>query len=572
MHKPVTVCLFVLLAGAALATEGGRAVRFAIIGDRTGDHVPGVYEQVVAEVERLSPDFVMTVGDHIEGYTEDTARLGEEWREYRSIVAGLSAPLHLVPGNHDITYDAALPAFEQYAGRPYYSFDVSDLHFIALDNSRWDRSDKLPAEQLAWLAADLGTTRGKRFTFVFMHKPFWDGTVIEGKPDTLHKLFVKYGVDAVFAGHYHLYFSGTFDGIRYTVLGSSGGDTDPGPTGLEYHFTWVTIDDGGIHIAPVKTGSVLPWNEVTADDMRAIGRNELSGLVFAEPLAVSDDMKAKGTVRVVVSNPAGNPPVDDTIRWEVPAGWTVTPAAAAVSVPAGEQRAREFECRAEGSVFPVPEVRLKFPYAPGRSTVVKRGLAVARAARCFRGRPDVDGVLAEKAWREPVSRLFDGSGGPAKTDSTWFYFSCDDDNLYLGVRARDAFPDSTTARATERDGAVYNEDCAGFFLAPTPKKVYQVYFSSAGVVFDQEIAITDNGEMKVDPAWNGRFDVKAARDGRGWSLEARIPFSELGVAPGADWAINFRRKQPRLGNGDWQVPIAYDPGTFGRLVFGETRK
>jgi len=557
---------FLLAAGLAAATDPSPSVRFAVIGDRTGGHMPGIYEQVVAEVERLRPDFVLTVGDHIEGYTEDTAKLGEEWRKYRSIVSGLAAPLHLAPGNHDITSDAALPAFEQYAGNPYYSFNVSDLHFIVLDNSRWESSDKLPAEQLDWLAADLGTTRGTRFTFVFMHKPFWDGTVTEGKPDTLHKLFLKYGVDAVFAGHYHQYFSGEYDGIRYTVLGSSGGETEPGPTGVQYHFTWVTVDDAGIHVAPVKTGSVLPWDEVTVADMQAIGRNELAGLSFEQPVEVTETMKAKSMVRAVVANPPGNPALDDTLRWEVPDGWTVKPGSVAVSVPAGEKRTYEFECRAAGNVFPLPTAMLAFPYAPGKTSMVKRQLHVARTARSHRGAPMVDGVLNEKAWQDPVLRFFGADGGPAKADSSWFYFAHDDNNLYVGVRALDRMPDSIRARATGQDEAVYNDDCAGFFFAPTAKEVFQVYFNPLGAVFDQKITISDKGEMSADPAWNGSYEVKATRDDKGWSLEARIPFAEFGPALPTEWAVNFRRKQPRLGNADWQVPISYDPGTYGKLV------
>ncbi len=74
--------VFVVLAMCAIGVIGraepaGQALteapmRFAIIGDRTGGHVEGVYEEMVAEVEAMKPDFVMTVGDHIEGYTEDT--------------------------------------------------------------------------------------------------------------------------------------------------------------------------------------------------------------------------------------------------------------------------------------------------------------------------------------------------------------------------------------------------------------------------------------------------------------------------------------------------------------------
>ena len=43
----------------------------AIMTDRTGGHRPGVWMQAVESVNLLRPDFVMSVGDLIEGYTED---------------------------------------------------------------------------------------------------------------------------------------------------------------------------------------------------------------------------------------------------------------------------------------------------------------------------------------------------------------------------------------------------------------------------------------------------------------------------------------------------------------------
>jgi len=41
---------------------------FAIVSDRTGWHRPGVFESAMARLNWLSPDFVMSVGDLIEGY------------------------------------------------------------------------------------------------------------------------------------------------------------------------------------------------------------------------------------------------------------------------------------------------------------------------------------------------------------------------------------------------------------------------------------------------------------------------------------------------------------------------
>ena len=62
------------------------SVRFAVIGDRTGGHQPGIYGQIVEEIQRMKPDFLLTVGDMIEGYTGDTVAVKREWEEYTELL------------------------------------------------------------------------------------------------------------------------------------------------------------------------------------------------------------------------------------------------------------------------------------------------------------------------------------------------------------------------------------------------------------------------------------------------------------------------------------------------------
>src|SRR5688500_13932715 len=53
--------------------------QFAIVGDRTGRHRPGVFETGIAKLNLLRPEFVMSVGDLIEGYTKDEAEIDQQW-------------------------------------------------------------------------------------------------------------------------------------------------------------------------------------------------------------------------------------------------------------------------------------------------------------------------------------------------------------------------------------------------------------------------------------------------------------------------------------------------------------
>jgi hypothetical protein len=547
-------------------------VRFAVIGDRTGQHVQGVYEQAIAEVARLQPDFVLTVGDQIEGYTEDSATLASEWQEYFNIVKQLPVPLYIAPGNHDITTDGQLPMFKRFVGEPYRSFNVGDLHFVILDNSRWESSDQLPSEQLQWLASDLAAATNAKFTFVFFHKPFWYNSLALGKPDTLHTLFVKYGVDGVFTGHFHRYFSSTFDGIKYTGVGSSGGGIYPDPTGMEYHFIWVTVDSN-IEITPIKLGAVKPWDVTTATELYRLDSIEQNAISFDKPVAVMES-EPTGNLKfsVRVANFSADSAIADSIRWDSTAGWKIVPPVAALAVPPSGRTTVEFQAIATGALFPVPTLSAKLPFRPGQSATVYKYLAIARQAVCrlVSKPPVVDGRLTDEVWQRPISRLYNGDG--AVIDSTFWYFAYDKQNLYVAVRCKESRPDSIVAAITERDGAIFGEDCIGYFFQPNLRKdtVYQVYFSPLATIFDQMISLRGSNDYSGDRRWNGTYEVKTTRTADGWDVEARIPLKQFGITAksGDQWGLNFRRKQKRLNSGaEWQTPIDYNPKSFGVLSF-----
>src|SRR5262249_42952201 len=76
--------------------------RFVIVGDRTAGPEWGLMPQAFREINQLSPDFVISVGDLIDGYSEKTATIHRMWQEFDDEVATLKSPFVYVPGNHDI--------------------------------------------------------------------------------------------------------------------------------------------------------------------------------------------------------------------------------------------------------------------------------------------------------------------------------------------------------------------------------------------------------------------------------------------------------------------------------------
>jgi predicted phosphodiesterase len=569
--KRIFFCFLTLFIIISYAKTLECPVRFAVIGDRTGTAQPGIYEEIISEIERLKPDFVLTVGDMIEGPVSDTIETNRRWEEYKSLISKISMPIYFTPGNNDIWDNASLLFYKRNIGKPYYSFDVKRVHFICLDASRYEKSSELPKEQLAWLVNDLKKNKKAAYTIVFYHKPFWVDEIAMGKPDTLHTIFKNYGVDAVFNGHVHEYFSGKIDGILYTDVSTSGGAGDVGPTGILYHFTWVTVDKNGISIAPIKINSVLPWDELTISDVANINKIYNSGTTFENTIYVNDDFSVLDTIFTVkLINPNTDVAIEDTLSWTTNEGWSIKPQSLLVKVVPNDSAIYKFTVKNKNKLYPVPELSIKFPYAKDKTYEVKKSLPVARQTYCYQTTlsPVIDGKISEPFWQKPVYKLFSPDGGQVKIDSTYFYFAHDENNLYIAALCQDPKNDSIITKAVKQDDAVYSEDCVGYFFIPNRDSgtIYQIYFNPDGVVFDQKI--TNNG-YNADREWNGNYEAKTFRGKNFWSIEARIPLEQLKTqaTQGQQWGVNFRRKQPRYkSTADWQVPIQYDPKSYGLLI------
>jgi hypothetical protein len=77
--------------------------QFAIIGDRTGGaNVQKTFEMAVGQLNLLQPEFVINVGDVIEGYSDEAAELNAEWDEMDGMMSKLQMPFFRTPGNFDI--------------------------------------------------------------------------------------------------------------------------------------------------------------------------------------------------------------------------------------------------------------------------------------------------------------------------------------------------------------------------------------------------------------------------------------------------------------------------------------
>ena len=112
--------------------------QFAIVSDRTGGHRKGVFEKGVEKINLLYPEFVMSVGDLIEGYSKDNTLLDAQWKEFDSILNPLSTRFFYVAGNHDYSNEVMAKQWKERYGKDYYHF-IYAPSYVGIWGCQWVR-------------------------------------------------------------------------------------------------------------------------------------------------------------------------------------------------------------------------------------------------------------------------------------------------------------------------------------------------------------------------------------------------------------------------------------------------
>jgi hypothetical protein len=195
-------------------------LRFAVIGD-TGTGSEKQYElgRVLFSYRQAFPfDFVLMMGDNLYN--------GESARDYKTKFEDVYRPLldekvkfYATLGNHDESNQRFYANFNM-NGEEYYNFKKGPVSFYSLNSNYMDK------KQLAWLEEKLkGDTSEWKVVF-FHHPPYSSGGKhgsSTGLREVVEPLFVKYGVNVVFAGHEHFYERiKPQKGVYYFISGAGG--------------------------------------------------------------------------------------------------------------------------------------------------------------------------------------------------------------------------------------------------------------------------------------------------------------------------------------------------------------
>ena len=253
-------------------------IQFAIVSDRNGGMRPGIFEKGIAKINMIMPEFVMCVGDLIDGYTTDTAEIAQQWDEVNQIISDLKMPFFYLPGNHDITNKVMQKEWEKRYGKRYYSFNYKNVLFLVLDSND-DEEFNLTKEQTDFVLKTLKENEDVRWTYLFMHHPIW--TYDTGGRFQEIQTALQNRKHSVIAGHEHRYRHEEINNANYYVLATTGaGSALLGEAFGQFdHISWITMTNNGPVMANLKLDGILPHDVATRKNRE-----------MAEPLIANSKM------------------------------------------------------------------------------------------------------------------------------------------------------------------------------------------------------------------------------------------------------------------------------------------
>ncbi len=523
------------------------AFQFVIVADNTGGARPGVFASAVKKLNLLQPEFVLTVGDMIEGYTEDEVVLEEEWRVFNAYLEGFDMPFFYVPGNHDISTPTMARMWEAKYGRRYYSFVYKDVLFICLDSQDGqNQSAGLGEEQIAWAKSAIAARPDVRWTFVMVHQPLWvyeEGHFVTdrkfiGAPQKTGFKHVEEALAGrdytVFAGHFHSFIKFIRHQQNYYILASTGGSSMMRGIGAgEFdHGVWVTMTTNGPMLANLLLEGIQAEDIYTEKKVRYASALKFSNVVGFKP---HDGISFEMAVTNVF-----NHPMEVVMEWNVANSWTITPARVSAILDPGQHALYAFAARytandtyarwptcvaafTAGHEF-MRDVHLR---VPGDLDAYLQSVRPTTTAPKLATAPAIDGQLDDKAWANAVhiDSFQDWwlERDPEVKTEAWLGY--DDKNLYCAFRCHEPSMSGVAMNETNRDGNVFLDEVVEIFVDPdvNDNKYYQVAVNPAGTLYDG--LVFDKDGFTAD------IRVRTARDADGWSVEMAIPLAAMHIAP-----------------------------------------
>jgi hypothetical protein len=300
--------------------------QFAILADQTGYINWEVFKDSINKVNLLQPEFVMTVGDLIEGNNSRPEIVSKQWDDFDAQVNRLQMPFYYLPGNHDLRIvgnsKICAKTWRERLGRTYYHFTYHDVLFLCVSTEdfppepayTWANSYIGP-EQVTYFEKVLAENQDVRWTMVFMHEPLYEKVYFENYGSNGWE-----GIEAalqgrkytVLAGHTHTHDKIIRKGQKYITLATTGGGKNHAKKGPHVgdfdHITWCTMKDDGPVFAHIDVDAI--WDEDVYTRERAHLVKTVIGKKFAiacSPIRIKTDTFKAVTTELTLENNTNYP-------------------------------------------------------------------------------------------------------------------------------------------------------------------------------------------------------------------------------------------------------------------------
>ncbi|MBN1638864.1 MAG: carbohydrate binding family 9 domain-containing protein, partial [Ignavibacteriales bacterium] len=155
----------------------------------------------------------------------------------------------------------------------------------------------------------------------------------------------------------------------------------------------------------------------------------------------------------------------------------------------------------------------------------------------------LDGILDEAIWQNPAVERFtqkDPNEGEPSSERTKVWVAYDETYIYVAARLYDSNPSQIDATVARRDTYMPSDWFAFEIDSYKDKKTGYFFAVNAGGTIADGIYFNDSWD---DGSWDGIWDAKTNIDGEGWTLEMRIPFSQIRFNQSENmiWGVNFER-------------------------------
>ena len=172
--------------------------------------------------------------------------------------------------------------------------------------------------------------------------------------------------------------------------------------------------------------------------------------------------------------------------------------------------------------------------------------------------PVIDGRLTDEAWATVDAATGftqrDPDEGQPATEQTEVRFLYDDDALYVAARMHDSQPGLIARRLARRDNSA-DADLLSVYLDPMHDHLTGAVFRVSASNVQQDATMYN--DSWTDGSWDAVWDSAVTVDEGGWSVEMRIPLSQLRF-PFADqhtWGVNVERYIRRKNENDWLLMV-----------------